>query len=174
MKTLLGIGEDIRALADLLEENTEGTGGEITPETDKIIDEWLSQVEGDRDCKLDSYGRLIRENELLAAAREEEAERLRKGASAKRNLAKKLKERLMMFMGVTGEKRIETPHFRFTVCNNGGKAPLDIAVSPETLPPAFQMTQVVADVDLIRKCLECGGEVPGCRILPRGTHLRIA
>lgn len=173
MTTLLEISEEMLAFQAILDEHLEGTGGEITPETIAIIDTWFSDIDQVKEEKLENYGKLIRQCELLAAARKEEAERLLRGARVKENLARKLKDRLLYFMAVVGESKIETPLFRFSVCKNGGKTPVEFTGDVENLPAGYQKVTVSPDMDSIRAALEAGREIKDARLLPRGTHLRI-
>jgi hypothetical protein len=72
-----------------------------------------------------------------------------------------------------GETKIETERCTVAVTNNGGKQPIDLTVCPEQLPAEFQKVSVTADEDRLRDALKAGREVPGARLAPRGTHLRI-
>lgn len=161
MPTLLEIGSELTRLNALLDL----TDGEVTPE----IDAEIAAVLADLDGKADGYASLIRERELRSKAREEEAERLAKLATTDRNLAKSLRERLKLVMEGSGQKRIETPRFRISVCQNGGKLPIDVH---EPVPPTY--CRAVPDMEAIRHALEAGEQLQFAALGERGSHLRIS
>ena len=173
MKTLLAISDDLQALHDLISEATDATGGELSPDVEAALDSWFAELEGARDAKLDSYVSLIREMQLRAAARREEAERLQMRVAADEAGVRRLKERLKLFLESQGARRVETSRFRVTVCQNGGLQPLEVAVPPEMLATEYQRVRVEVDGERLRKDLEAGKVVEGARLLPRGSHLRI-
>ena len=164
-KTLLEISEDLLALMVALEESA----GEVTPE----LEAWFDTLGTERDKKLDCYAALIREFELCSKARKEESDRMAALAQADANAARRLKDRLKLFLEVQRETRIDTARYRITLAKNGGALPVDVAVKPEDLP-AYQKRTVVADIDALRKALEAGVEIGGARLKERGTHVRIA
>ena len=170
-ENLLEIGQDVNALAELIDGLE---GGEMTPETEAALESFFAEIGEARDRKLDGYCALIRTWILRAAARREETERLAMLVQSEENKAKILKERLKMFLEMTGTKRIDTARYRITLCGNGGKLPLDYPEDPTQLPETFQRIEIKADTETIRNALENGEDVPGCRLLPRGSHVRIA
>lgn len=173
-RTLLNIADDMVALDNLLEE----TGGDVTdPEVEAAIDSFMAELQTDLDNKTDNYCGLIRQKELLAACRKEEAERLRMAAKAEENQAKYLKDRLKLvleFLGVKKAGKVRTA----SVCNNGGKQPLIMppVTDPDMIPERFRkvISQVVVDEDKVREALEAGEDLGSfAQLAPRGTHLRI-
>ena len=89
------------------------------------------------------------------------------------NLAKSLKDRLKFFFELQGMKKLETERYKITVAGNGGKQALEVNTIATELPEEFQKIVVEADADKIRDAIADGKEVKGCKLLPRGTHLRI-
>lgn len=176
MPTLIEIGADLSALEQLLEEAAEASpGGELNDDQAAAFDAWFAELEHDRDRKLDSYAALIREWTLRAAARREELERLQLRVRVDEGQAARLKQRLKEWLEANGLKKIETRRYKLTVCRNGGKTPLDTSMANVAeLPEDLRRVVVTPDNDKIRERLEAGGDVPGCRLLPRETHLRIA
>lgn len=170
MPTLIDIGQEMTALAALLDELPDG---ELTPETAAALDAWFAEIEGDREHKLDGYCALIENWQLRAAARKGAAERLLRHVQADENRVKRLKERLKFFMEMTGQKKVETERYKIAVCNNGGKAPVEITGDVHAMPPQFQRVTIAPNTDVIREALEAGGKWDFARLLPRGTHLRI-
>jgi len=172
MPTLLDIAADVAAIAALVDD----CDAELTPDVEEALTAWFAEVRGAESVKLDGYACYIRTLELRAAARKEEQERLAKLVASETNKAKRLKERLRQYLEATGQRRIDTARYRVTLAANGGKAPLVTPANARDLPPEYGevRTEFVPDMDRIRAALERGETVPGCSLLPRGNHVRIA
>ncbi len=169
MSTLLALADDVRALDQLLNELA---GGEITPEIEQAVTALLTETGDAFHAKVDSYCGLIRQLELTAAARREEAERLEAGARTVEGRARWLKERLkatMQSLGMTKAGWVRTA----TICQAGGLLPLFVECDPALLPKNVQCIQVDANKDEIRKRLEAGERIEGCRLGERGSYLRV-
>ena len=98
MLTLLNISEEMRALAALMEESAVENDGELRGEAFTQLEAWFSDIQSDLERKVDGYCAVIRENELKASSRREEAERLLKLGATNFSLARGLKFRLQQFM----------------------------------------------------------------------------
>jgi hypothetical protein len=170
MSTLIEISEDLFALRDLIE----NADDELSPGIENALEAWFAEVGQARDEKLDGYAALIRHLTLRAAARREEKERLDKRVAVDENAAKRLKDRLKMFFEVQGLKKVETRRYRISVQANGGKQAIEVSVPPQDLLPHYQIVKYEADTDAIRTAWERGNGPAGTRLVPRGTHLRIA
>ncbi len=172
MATLFSIGDDLRALMDLLDES----GGEITPATHTTLEAWFAEVGRDQSNKLDGYACLIRQLEMEATAATAEKEQWAKKAQARENSAKRLKERLKLYMELSRQDKLQTSTGRIIALqNNGGLLPLELAptIDPNKLAPAFQRVKVDVDTDAVRAVLEAGQELPFAKLGARGRHVRI-
>jgi hypothetical protein len=169
--TLLEIGADCQALQALIEDLEDGI---LTPDAEAALDQWFAELGKARDAKLDGYAALIRSLELRAAVRKEERDRLTKRIDVDTNAAGRLKARLKEFFELQGLTKVETDRYRLSLVKNGGKVPLQMDVEPEQLPARLTRVRVEPDTEAIRAELEAGQAVPGCRLLPRATHMRIA
>jgi hypothetical protein len=186
--TLFGIGDEIAKLESLLIQS----GGEITEvDQERQIDEWLNQLAtmGEhRITKLDNYVVLIRELEMLAAVRDEEAARMKKLASIPKKKAEFLKERLRLFFQFHEIAKTETTRATISLVGVGGIRKLTILIPPNQLPKRYQTlltvikttvdkTQIVlsveANTDLIRAELEAGAYLDFAMLEPRGNRLSI-
>lgn len=167
-RTLLDISDDLVALGDLLTE----AGGDIDA-GDGALQAWFEQLGEERDEKLDNYCALIREMELRASVRMAELERLQLRVAVDQNAAKRLKDRLKLFLDIQGISKLETRRYKVGVQANGGKLPLEVTVAAEQLPERFQRVSVTVNSDAIRAAIEAGEAVQGCSIGERGTHVRI-
>lgn len=166
--TLLDLAADAAALLELIDGVEE-----LTPEVESALDGWFKEV-GDAEAeRVDSICCIVRTLDLRAACRREEAERLTRLVKAEENKSRRIKDRLRLYLDIAGKRRVDTARYRVTVCSNGGKAPLDLP-DPASLPEEYRRVEFHADVDTIRAALESGVEVPGCALLPRGSHVRIS
>jgi Gp157 protein len=170
--TIFEIGDDIRALHDLLTE----IDGDVT-EFEAEIDKWLAENKANLQNKLNSYGVIISEFSARAKARTEEAARIAALAQFDENQAERLKKRLKLFLESIGETKVETTRYKFAIQRNGGKAPLVVPEEwerePAKAPERFHRLKVELNRDQIREDLENGEEVEDCAIGERSTHLRI-
>ncbi len=145
--------------------------GELLPEAI----EKLAALDGDLESKLEACCRVLRNFESEADVCKSEADRLARRAQLAANNARRLKEYMQRTLELLGVPKIRAGTFRLSVCSNGGRLSVDTsgaligAISPE-----FQRVTTTLDTDRIREALEAGREVPGCRLLPRGSHLRIS
>jgi hypothetical protein len=176
---LFEIGAQHRALVAQLENLLEELNGDITdPEIASLIDEWFTGNDESLKEKLDGYCAIIGEQKAMAAARLEESKRIAGLASQNTALVTKLGERLKYFFESQGLTKVETPRYKLSIVNNGGKCSLVTPddLDPTTLPATMQRVipaRIEADKEAIREALERGTPVPGFSIAPRGTRLAI-
>lgn len=169
-RTLFSIGDDLTALADLLFDME----GEVTGETEATIDKWFAELNDAVEQKVDGYCALIREIEFRADARKAEAGRLRARAEIDASAAKRLRDRLKVFMVTHGKSKIETPRFQVSVAGNGGLEPMDIdPIDLNEIPAQFVKFDPSLDKDAVRQVLERGFKLDFARLRERGTSLRI-
>lgn len=165
--SLYAITTEMQAILDAVLD-----GGIDSPEAQDALNEHLAGLDTALESKAESYAGFIKELEMRAEARGKEASRIRALAAADDALATRLKEGLKAAMEQTGKLKLETPRFKLSVAGVGGKQSLEID-DPSTLDPAFQRIVREPDKDVIRSALDSGIEIAGCRLLPRGTSLRI-
>ena len=135
---------------------------------------------------LDLWGR--NRAALAAATSEAEAARMAALATTDANKAKRLKERLKLYLEEVGLAKYETARFKLGIALTGGKLPLllDEEYLPSDLPAEFQRVTIEVDSDALRRFLEAPHEYPSnlmeseiqdvlahVRLGERGTHLRI-
>jgi hypothetical protein len=147
-------------------------GGIDSPEAQAALNEHLAGLDVALESKAESYAGFIKELEMRAEARSKEASRIRALAAADDALATRLKEGLKAAMEQTGKLKIETPRFKLSVAANGGKQSLEID-DPSALDSTLQRIVREPDKDVIRAALDSGIKIAGCRLVPRGTSLRI-
>lgn len=87
-----------------------------------------------------------------------------------------MKDRLKAYFEANDIKKLETPRFKLSVGNVGGKLGMEqLWDSAEDLPEAYRIETVVikADTEKIREELESGMQLPFAELKQRGTSLRI-
>lgn len=146
--------------------------GHDSPELEQAFAEHRAALVGAFEAKADDYAALVRVCETRAAARREEAERMKKLADDDERLAERLRSTLLDAMQVTGLQKVETEHFRLAVRRNGGKIPVVIQ-DEASIPVEYRVPKVteVLDRDGIRAALEAGTAVPGAILGERGSRL---
>ena len=171
MATLLEITDDMLALDALLAE----CGGDVTdPRAEEAVNEWMNGLSQDFEFKVDNYAALISEMRARAQVRREEAERIAAKVKRDEDAARWLCDRMRDALTLLGRKKVETSRYTLTVAGNGGKLPLFIEDETKVGEDYTEIVEVrKIDKDKLREDLESGKEVPGCYLMPRGTHLRI-
>jgi hypothetical protein len=174
MPTLFQIGDEIRALHDLL---TECDGELPDAEAEAAIDQWLDETELALETKVENICGLVREFEERGKAREVEATRMMALAVGDSNEAKRLKARLKSFFEVCGIQKMETPRFRVSIQANGGSQPVivppDWERDPAAAPEAFHRIKIELDNKAIREAIRNDEETHGAYLGERGTRLVI-
>lgn len=148
------------------------------PECDPdVIGAMLTDLDEDRDRKLDSVAAMQTEFMALAKARSDEAKRLSVLGQQAEKRAEWLKEYLHSFLEEQGLKSVETPRHQLSICKKGGKRPVRLAenVDPSELPSDYVQERVTYHVlkERVRDTLEAGFNLPWAWLEERGTYLRI-
>lgn len=171
-QTLYDISSDLMALRELLDES----GGELTPETEPIFDQFFAELTAAQGEKLDGYIGLIRQFEMESATAKAESEQWGKKAQAKWQAVARLKDRLKMFLELTGQQKVQTERGRTVAIQaNGGNVPVRLAfvIDLDTVPDRFKKVKVEIDTDAVREALQAGEVLDFASLGERGTHLRI-
>lgn len=174
MVTLLEISKDLITLQHSLDD-LEGMPEQQAEELYEWFAELSEEKEAERDRKLDNYAALIGELEARSEARKIEAKRMSDRAKADENRAKSLKAMLQQFFECHELKTLETPRYRLTLANNGGKLPLivDEDFSVAAMPDDLIKVSITPDNEAIRTALEAGEALEFARFGERGRSLRI-
>jgi len=162
----------------VLQDQTINDDGELVDDysNNKELLEFLEAIEKDIQRKAGGYAEVIRELTAHSAVIRAEADRLAARANFMKRKAEWLKERLKLAMESIGCKRIVTPYNTIRIQGNGGVMPLTLPDDVKALPEPYRREVItyVPKADAIRETLEAGGVVPGCKLEPRGTHVRVA
>lgn len=141
--------QDINALCD---------EASALAETKEAIYEEIDALNISVEELTENFCKGIRNNEGYVANIDEEIKRL-EAQKKKYNARMQRNKDLMMFtLETKGIKKLNAGTFSVTVANNGGKAPLNIKVAPNLLPPQYK-TEVVTvkpNNEAIRKAIMAG------------------
>jgi len=131
----------------------------------------LESVEKDIKNKVDGYVYLIRYYRGLQSQAFEEVNRLKDREQWFKDQQQWLSNRLLNALQDIGETKVQTALNTVTVAGNGGVKPLKVL--QEHLPEEYfkAVIKKLPDNDKIRKELEAGVEIPGCKLEERGKHL---
>lgn len=170
MRPLYHLGQDLLALADLLDACE---GGEIPPE----LDAYFAALQDEQAAKLDNVLAFIAEKDMRAAAAKAEADQWQERARRERRAAEMVRQRLHLFLVATGQPKAVTAAGKtVSVQANGGAVPLVIdPAEPHGNHPLYAVAKTLWawDTDAIRADLAAGKDLPFARQGERGTHLRI-
>lgn len=143
--TLYELTEDMRTLLDMLEE-------ENTEDEQEAIENALQEVLENLTDKAEGYGKVMKQLDADIEALDEEERRIRKKKAALKNNKDRMREAMKCAMLITGQKKIKTALFSFSVSTRL-KAVLDVDVDrlPEDLvrvtkePRMQEITQILKD-----------------------------
>ena len=140
---------------------------------EQMILDTLEGIEGEIEDKADGYAKIMKELQAVARAKQDEADRLNKGAKVLINRLNTLKQNLFNAMKETGKTKFATDLFSFNIQKNGGKLPLiidDIEIIPEEY---FKHTEKELDNTKIRQAIDSGIDIPFAHYGEQGESLRI-
>lgn len=124
-------------------------------------------IEADMKEKADNYGKIIRMLELEAQDAKAEASRLAARARTAENRAAMLRQSLFEAMKTTGQARMKTPLFSFTIQKN----PVSVHITnlADALASGYikepKMDESILDKAAMKRDLEAGVEVPGAELV---------
>ncbi len=159
--TLFNHATEFNALNQLLQED------EINPETGEIInnDETLKQLFEEMELnlalKLENSQRYIIDTLSQSDTLKEEARRLNDRAKVLANKANRVKELMKDALVATGEKKLKTDLFNFSIRTSKSVQVDDL----EELSREYVKMTRSADKTLIKKALADGIEIPGCSMV---------
>lgn len=175
VRTLLEIGDDIRALDNLIEE----AGGELSrPEVEAAFVALFEQLACEEAGKLDGCVNYIRRLESEVSLARSEADQYLQHARVREARIDRFKRFLIDYLNRTGRTKATTLTGRtVAVQANGGKPPVRLveSIDPATVPDHLVQVKRLLDIEAIRRGLEEGD--PDAKkiamLAERGQHLRI-
>jgi len=106
VSTLLELSDEMRRLGYLLMD-LEEAGDDAPAELQEEVQHRLDEVAEQLSEKLDAYAALIEEHEARAGVLREHAQRFEKAARASENVARRLKERLLLALDGMGVEKLQ-------------------------------------------------------------------
>ena len=165
MKSLYELSSEWEYVFRMLED--EETDAESILESCGLIEEEISE-------KAENCGKVIRMLELEAQDAKTEASRLAARARTAENRAARLRQTLLETLKVTGQAKLRTPTFTFSI------APTPAAVRITDLDAAMnagyikapKLDESVLDKAAMKRDMEAGIEIPGAELV-KGETLRM-
>lgn len=165
--TLYQISAEYRSAADTL--------AELDMDEQTVADT-LESISGDLTVKAQNVAFVIRNLEAAAEQIGVAVEHMNARAQAIEKRADRVREYLLMNMQMAGVQKIECPYFKLAIRENPAKVivddekqvPMQYFTDPAPPPPPTPKL----DKKLIKKAIDDGFDVPGCR-LERGKRLEI-
>lgn len=141
----------------------------------QVLEDTLEAMAGEWENKLDAYGIVRNELSMDVAKIDMEVKRLTEKKKRINGNITRINEAIMDSMRLHNTRKVEGEHFTWQIQKNGGKAPLiiDESVPVVDLPEKYQLWDVKANKEAIRKALEEGKELPFAFIGERGESLRL-
>jgi chaperonin cofactor prefoldin len=161
--TLYELKDEYKQLLEMLEDP------DIDPQ---VIADTMEAVSGELDVKCDSYVVIIKKLEAQVEMIDTELIRLEKNKSALTNNIKRMKSAVLDTIQMTGQRKMQTDHFKLSIVKNGGKQPMEVD-EIEKIPQDYLTMKPVANMEKIRQELEGGSQLDFARLKERGEHLSI-
>lgn len=140
---------------------------------DQVVQDTLESLQFPVEQKAIGVAQMVRNFEAQAAAINGEIERMQARAKAMANRAEKLKAYLKEQLERAGIKKIPCPFFEIAIRQNPASVQIDAGAE---IPDAYMRMPPVPvpepDKAAIKKAIEGGTEIAGCRIL-KPTRLEI-
>lgn len=162
--TLFTHATEFYALRDILENDLEYNEetGEII-DNSEVINNLFQELELSLKDKFDNSQRYIIDCESQAETLKKEAKRLVEKAIAIQNRADRVKDLMKGALIATGETKLKTDLFSFSIRNSESIEVRDI----EELPRQFVRLKREADKKLIKEALKKGEHIEGCSIVTK-------
>ena len=158
--TLFGIGLEYRALFDLTQdEQFDEETGELLDESETIA-LLFDEIQETLSDKLDNSMYIVKQLGADSEALKAESKRLQAKAVAMDNKAKWLKELMYGALNATGEQKLKTAKFSYTIKRSESVTVADV----DLLPREYVRLKREADKKLIKEALKEGATIEGCSV----------
>ena len=158
--SLFQIGTEFHALSDLAnDEQFDNETGELIDQSEALT-ALFNEVQDTLGNKLDSTMYIIKELDSDSTALKAESKRLQAKAVAMDNKAKWLKELMYGALNATGEQKLKTAKFSYTIKRSESVTVKDV----DNLPREYVRLKREADKKIIKEALKNGELISGCSI----------
>lgn len=162
MASLFNIGQEFKALYNLADEIEVDENGEIIDNSDLLL-ELFNELSNDKlESKLENVMYIIKELEVSQKALKDEAKRLTDKAKVFENRANRLKEMIKDVMIVSGQSKIKTDKFNFSIKTIEDYNYDDVNMF--ALDSEFIRRKEEIDKTKLKAFIKAGGVIDGVRI----------
>lgn len=162
MASLFNIGQEFKALYNLADEIEVDENGEIIDNSDLLL-ELFNELSNDKlESKLENVMYIIKELEVSQKALKDEAKRLTDKAKVFENRANRLKEMIKNVMIVSGQSKIKTDKFNFSIKTLEEYNYDDVNMF--ALDSEFIRRKEEIDKTKLKAFIKAGGVIDGVRI----------
>lgn len=149
----------------------------LDDETDqKLIQAEMNTIElldYEFELKAENYAKILANLDDDIQNSKKEELRLSTRRKVLENRYKWLKDILYNSMKITGKTDFSSGNYKFKICKNGGKLPIELLVDVDDLPDDLVIITKKPNNDAIRLYIETTGDVTYARFGKRGEHLKI-
>jgi hypothetical protein len=164
-RSLFNISNEFAAAMNAIQEAADD-GGEITPEVAAAFD----AIEMEMSTKLDNCYRVLRTLETEASASDEELDRLKRLAGARRKRADWMKQYVFDSMMAAGVMKHKSPICEMRIQKNS--RPVIRLEDGADIPKEFERVKIEFDGTKAYEAWKAGTPLPSSLIVIEGSHLR--
>ena len=165
--TLFELSDKVKAIiSDIIDAEIAGNDDEV-----KTLLAELDELYDARETKHEAYVYVIKNSLATSEACKSEADAFENRARALKNLAKRLKERLLFDMKQHDEEAVPAGIFKIARQRNSQPSVI-IDIEPEDLPRDYQKVNIEPDKDALKQAINAGETINGVD-LKTGEHIRI-
>lgn len=146
---------------------------ETEPDVIQAVVDTLEAIDGKFEAKAENYAKILANLDDDIQNSKKEEQRLSARRKVLENRYKWLKDILYTSMKSTGKIDFSSGNYRFKICKNGGKLPIELMVDVSDLPDDLVTITRKPNNDAIRFYIQTTGDVTYARFGERGESLRI-
>lgn len=146
---------------------------ETEPDVIQAVVDTLEAVNGEFELKAENYAKILANLDDDIQNSKKEEKRLSTRRKILENRYNWLKDTLFSSMKATGKTNFSSGSYKFKICKNGGKLPIELLVDVDDLPDDLAIISKKPNNDAIRLYIETTGDITYARFGERGENLRI-
>lgn len=167
MSSLRQISQEYLELSSMLLDD------ETDQELIQAIVDTLEAKSGEFELKAENYAKILANIDDDIQNSKKEEQRLSTRRKILENRYKWLKDILYTSMKSTGKADFSSGNYKFKICKNGGKLPIELKVDVNDLPDDLVTITKKPNNDAIRFYIETTGDITFAQFGERGESLRI-
>lgn len=167
MSSLRQISGNYLELANMLNDD------EVDDDLIQALLDTLEATSGEFETKAENYAKILANLDDDIQNSKKEEKRLSDRRKILENRYKWLKDTLFNSMKITGKTDFSSGNYKFKICKNGGKLPVELKVDINELPDNLITITKKVNNDAIREYIETTGDCTYAILGERGENLRI-